>query len=531
MPVTVQSLPLCMDCRTMPVVKLRSIWTFLRIACAVLVAAIVVLLAGNDTASAQAPSAAARRPLILIPGLLGSRLCRDNPANPAEPILAWGSVGALPNFPSLRITGSGADDLKPCGILREIVFLGLLVQDVYAPIVAHLQQIGYREGTDLFIFDYDWRRSVFDSAAQLEKFARDKIPDPSQRFDILAHSMGGLIARIYAVRHDGGTRLARLFSAGAPFQGSVKVYATVEKGWGALNPAMGGLPAFRRTMLSFPSTYELAPRYGDCCDAGAGRAFAPGESDAWRALKWEGVDPAAMTDLKMAASRAAELRAIIESPLPAGIEDVLLIGVDQRTPQRVAFEAADKGAVARMRTSWQGDGTVLRDSAVIAGAILHPTSFATHAKILHDPQIQQFLQVALTRDVAEAMRSVKVRPRGTIRTADGAITELVGIVVEPDEPIYRTGDVGKVRVHVRLGNTQKLRPETIKLTRRLPDGREAAVVLMPDPKASEPGNSFEQSFVGQFNAGVKPGNAMLTAVVSLSGGTRVVEYPIAVIAK
>lgn len=505
---------------------------FLRVTCIILAASVVLLSAGDASyAQAQAPSANARRPIIFIPGLLGSRLCRDNPVNPAEPILAWGSVGALPDFPTLRIGSDVADDLKPCGVIREIVFLGPLKQELYAPIINHLEKIGYREGADLFIFDYDWRRSVFDNASRLETFARAKIPDPAQRFDIVAHSMGGLIARVYVNRHDGAQRVARLFSAGSPFQGSVKVYATLDKGWGGLNALMGGLPAFRRTMLSFPSVYELAPRYGDCCEAGAGRAFAFAETESWRALKWEGVDPAIMTDLKIAASRTDELRHIVETPLPAGIEDVLLIGVDQRTPQRVVFEAGDAGTTARVRTTWEGDGTVLRTSATLTGASLHPTSFATHEKILSDPQIQQFLQVALTRDVAEAMRSVPVRPRGKIETSDGKFTELVGIVVEPDETVYRAGQTGRVRVHVRLGNTQKLRPGTIKLTGRGPDGREMAILLKPDPAASAPGNPFEQSFAGQFNAGARPGIAVLKAVVPLSGGARVVEQPLAVIAK
>lgn len=508
----------------MPVVTLRLFKV------TVLVGALVLgSLCDGGVASAQTPSAAARRPIVFIPGLLGSRLCRDNPANPAEPEIAWGSVSALRTFPTLRV--ADGDGLKPCGVVREIQFLGLLIQDVYAPVIAHLEKLGYREGKDLFIFDYDWRRSVFDNAARLEGFVREKIPDPFQRFDILAHSMGGLVARIYAHRHDSGAQLARLFSAGTPFQGSVKVYATVEKGWGALNPVMGGLPAFRRTMLSFPSIYELAPRYGDCCEAGAGRVFAAGESDAWRALKWEGVDPAAMADLKKAASRADELRTIVATPLPASVEDVVLIGVDQRTPQRITFDIGEKSAVARLRTSWEGDGTVLRNSAALAGATLHPTSFATHEKILHDPQILEFIEVALTRGVPEAMAKVKVRPRGTIRTAAGLVTELVGIVLEPDQPIYRTGDICKVRVHVRLGNTQKLDAQTIKLTRRMPDGREAAITLKPDPAASDPNNPFEQSFIGQFSAGVKPGNAMLRADVRLADGTRIVEQPVAVMAK
>lgn len=510
----------------MPVVKLR----FLR-AIFIVGAFILGALFDSGSAYAQTPSVTARRPLILIPGLLGSRLCRDNPSKPAEPVVAWGSVGALTNFPSLRLGSDVADDLKPCGIVREVVFLGPIKQEVYAPIITHLQKIGYRDGVDLFIFDYDWRRSVFDNAALLEKFAREKIPNPAQRFDIVAHSMGGIVARVYVNRHDGAQRVARLFTAGSPYQGSVKVFATIEKGWGALNAVMGGLPAFRRTVLSFPSIYELAPRYGDCCEAAAGRAFAMAEADAWRALKWEGVDPAATTDLKLAAGRAEQLRAIVGTPLPAGIEDVLLIGVDQRTPQRVVFETGGDSTVARVGTTWAGDGTVLRTSATLTGATLHPTSYATHEKILSDPQIQQFLQVALTRSVDEAARTVAVRPRGKIQTPDGKVTELIGLVLEPDDTVYQTGQSGRVLVHFRLGSTQKLRADKIKLTSRTSDGQEIVIPLTAAPAASDPGNPFEQSFTGQFVAGPKPGTVILKVVVPLTGGSRVVEQPVAVIAK
>jgi len=164
-----------------PVVTLRLLKT-------VFLLGVLVLGTPFETGVASAQTlSAARRPIIFVPGLLGSRLCRDNPANPASPTLVWGSAAALKSFPTLRVTG-GTDDIKPCGILRDIVFLGLLVQDVYAPVIAHLHKLGYREGVNLFIFDYDWRRSAFDNAAKLESFVREKIPDPFQRFDILAHS-------------------------------------------------------------------------------------------------------------------------------------------------------------------------------------------------------------------------------------------------------------------------------------------------------------------------------------------------------
>jgi hypothetical protein len=355
---------------------------------------------------------------------------------------------------------------------------------------------------------------------------------PNGKVDILAHSMGALVARAYVVEGEGGERVARLFSAGAPFQGSVKVFQTVEKGWGPLNVAMGGLDGFRRTMLSFPSIFELMPRYKDCCDGGDEMGFNPARADTWSALRWDGVDTATMPDLDKTFVRIRKLEALVATAMPKGVEDVLLVGVDQRTPQRAAFRNGTGAAVLTVTNTWAGDGTVIRESAVIERVPLHPTSFADHQRILHDPQIQEFLRVALIHGVDRAIASVPVRERGRMRMADGSMTELVGVKVEPDEPIYRTGDICKVHVHLRLGDRARVAPSAIKLTRRMTDGREVAIPLKPDPSASDPSNPFEQSFVGTFEAGVKPGKSMLKAVIEVAGATpRVVEEPVPVMAR
>jgi pimeloyl-ACP methyl ester carboxylesterase len=479
-------------------------------------------------------SAGARieRPLILVPGLLGSRLCRPDPADPKKTQVVWGTLAALRQFPTIRLShqAGASDPIKPCGLVREIVYLGLYSQDVYTPIIRHLEKTGYRENRDLFLFAYDWRRSVFDNAKALEAFVREKAPDG--KVDILAHSMGALIARAYVVEGEGGERVARLFSAGAPFQGSVKVFQTVEKGWGPLNLAMGGLDGFRRTMLSFPSIFELMPRYQECCDEGGETAFDPAKADTWTGLHWDGVDIATMPDLQQTFVRIHKLKALVSTPMPKGVEDVLLVGVDQRTPQRAGFRNGSGASVLQLQHTWAGDGTVIRDSAVIEKVPLHPTSFADHQRILHDSQIQDFLRVALTEGVARAVATVPVRERGKMLAVDGTMTELVGIKVEPDEPIYRAGDICKVHVHLRLGDRTRIDGTAIKLTRRMPDGREIVIQLKPDPSASDPSNPFEQSFVGAFEAGVKPGNGMLKAVVTLAGATpRVVEQPVPVMSR
>jgi hypothetical protein len=126
--------------------------------------------------------------------------------------------------------------------------------------------------------------------------------------------------------------------------------------------------------------------------------------------------------------------------------------------------------------------------------------------------------------------SVPVHPRGKIRLADGALTELVGIAIEPDQPVYRVGDIGRARVHLRLGDMIKVDPKTVRLSRVMPDGSEAIIRLEPDPGSSDPTNPFEQSFAGSFEAGAKPGKGVLKAVLMIEGDKpRIVHRPVPVI--
>ena len=84
---------------------------------------------------------------------------------------------------------------------------------------------------------------------------------------------------------------------------------------------------------------------------------------------------------------------------------------------------------------------------------------------------------------------------------------------------------------MRLGNLEKLKLDMLKLSGRMPGRRAEPIPLKPDPAASDPTNPFEQSFVGHFTAGAKPGDAVITAAIKVEGGTRIVEQAIAVMAK
>jgi pimeloyl-ACP methyl ester carboxylesterase len=463
---------------------------------------------------AQSSAATPARPLVFVPGLLGSRLCTVAPdGTEAE---AWGSVESMGQFPTLAVTPGS--DVVPCGLIREVAFLGVFRQDFYGPFMARLGEAGYVEGTNLFVFDYDWRLSILDNAERLAAFVSDEVPDG--RFDIIGHSMGGLIARTYAIE-SGGERIARMVSAGSPWLGSVQVFELLAQGWGLGTNLLGGIENFRRTIVSFPSSFELMPHYAGCCNAPDDRnGFDAASKAEWLALNWPGIGAADLPDLRAGAARQAQLRAILARPLPASIEEALVIGVDQRTPQHYELAGGEGEGEARLsvRTSWEGDGTVMRDSALLPARVTYPTSFATHDAILSDASVQDFVIAALGSGPVEAIRMVPVRERTPILTALGEIVELIGIAVATDQPAYPTGALAKVTVHLRLAVDDPVEVAAIKATVARPDGTAAPLVLAPDPDASDPAVPLEQSFSAQVETGNAAGSLVVTVALDNTAG-------------
>lgn len=180
----------------------------------------VVNLTIGDVCSPQGPT-----PLLLVPGIMGSTI---QPSDPF-PFLPRGSLTwndfRWPSW-SWRALGNRGGLLDVPGVgWRELVS-ALEGNDTSG------QPFNYRVGCSLFPVPYDWRLRP-DQAA--DKFLKPWIAEAKRRtgktkVDIVAHSMGGLVARAYIQSADFKNDVDRLIMVGTPNQGSPMAYYLWEGG-------------------------------------------------------------------------------------------------------------------------------------------------------------------------------------------------------------------------------------------------------------------------------------------------------------
>jgi pimeloyl-ACP methyl ester carboxylesterase len=202
------------------------------------------------------------RPLVFIPGILGTELLDEHRT------VVWGDSSSLLNFEKLELGASlSLPPLHPGGLIRSINVLGpFWTIHQYDGLLSVLQALNYKEGHNLFILYYDWRKSNFDNAHRLKELINANPALKGKDIDILAHSMGGLIVKIYLNENANDAHVARFISLAVPSRGSMNALAEMTNGWGGFeNWLAGGIGDIRRVMFSFPSLYELFPGYDDCC--------------------------------------------------------------------------------------------------------------------------------------------------------------------------------------------------------------------------------------------------------------------------
>ena len=102
---------------------------------------------------------------------------------------------------------------------------------LYKNLIDSLENVGYVEGDNLFVFGYDWRKGLNDLANDLSGYINGLIAagriGADDKIDFISHSYGGLVARTYGQRTGTG-KIDKLVTAGSPHQGLIDAYGIWE---------------------------------------------------------------------------------------------------------------------------------------------------------------------------------------------------------------------------------------------------------------------------------------------------------------
>ncbi len=261
------------------------------------------LLSRNTTRS-LAYEGPARNPVIVIHGFLGARLREQESGNEV-----WGTFSAT--VPPVKMLRDLAHPMRlgvPLRQLRDSTVADALLDTVnirvmgfpfsmhaYANLIDLLVQSGYvqenkplpagRNFANLFVFYYDWRRDIPENARKLGLFIQAKrrrlqqeykqrynLEEFDVQFDIVAHSMGGMVARYYLRYGDadlpenpeetpkitwaGAQYIDKLIQVGTPNGGYLDTLLEMTHG---LRLAPGGALYPPLLVGTFPSIYQMLP--------------------------------------------------------------------------------------------------------------------------------------------------------------------------------------------------------------------------------------------------------------------------------
>ena len=211
--------------------------------------------------------------IVLLPGGMGTQLKRSTDAYqknqvPSLPDLTYEVVWidekaiAFGKLPLLRIENRGRDFDS-----HSIVANGPICMSLgdYCP-YDQTEEFFHRKGINYIVFGYDWRRSLGESAKFLKYFltqlkklvVQEHKEDPLPNVTLLAHSMGGLVAKIFLHEVDNiGEWIKQLITVATPFYGT----STHQQRYFIGLDILEGFNIQRKEMASItaslPGTYNL----------------------------------------------------------------------------------------------------------------------------------------------------------------------------------------------------------------------------------------------------------------------------------
>lgn len=321
--------------------------------------------------------------VVLLPGVMGSVLQKDGKDiwAPSGQVVwsALTSLGSSLEQLKLDFDDPAVDNLddgiSPSRLIMDAHLVpGLVKIDGYSALSKLLTDnfqvmkgnVDDDRAANFFEFPYDWRRDNRVSARRLKQLIERKLPQwreysgaKDAKVILLAHSMGGLVARYYLEVLQGWQDCRALVTFGTPYRGSVNALDFLANGYKQL------FIDLTQVLRSLTSVYQLLPIYKMVNVAGKYQ----------RVADTDGIPNVLKERTQQALAFHREIETAVENHRKdeqyrdLGYKTIPIVGTRQETLQSAElFEG--KLTVNREMPAWidsilgEGDGTVPRLSAI-----------------------------------------------------------------------------------------------------------------------------------------------------------------------
>ncbi|MDO8496119.1 MAG: alpha/beta fold hydrolase [bacterium] len=185
----------------------------------------------------EGPEEPAKTPVLIIPGIAGSELKNGDD-------LIWADLGQmfldvndqfLAENLGLDESGEPIHEIFVNNVIEQLpdapfIDVGAFNVDTFKSLREDLEENNYTLGQTLFYFPYDWRFDLTDIAPLLKnKIEEIKTQTGSDKVNIVAHSMGGLLVKEY-IRRNYKESIDKLVFVGTPHLGAPKAGKIIMEG-------------------------------------------------------------------------------------------------------------------------------------------------------------------------------------------------------------------------------------------------------------------------------------------------------------
>ncbi len=416
--------------------------------------------------SAQPGVSANRLPVILIPGVAGTVLFSTGQGE------VW-PLAPQANRMDMTLNPDGKTPATGAGIYVGDIIRRSGPMNFYGGMMNYLTQLGYKEGTDLFTLPYDWRLSNDEHFVRLDETINAALEKTgSKKVILVAHSMGGLIARAYVLSNPvRAGKVDSFITMGTPYWGAPKVY------YALINGYQFGNPTVRQELMKILSqnmaaAYQLLPRVPFIQDTASNRPLSLEESYGIRYKWFEDVIPGIMRDKYVVTAgntqtfnssllqKAEQFHAssgIKQAPVPppAGVKQYVIIGQGVKTlagynlrdwqPGLVFYgsylELADRREVILEPVFLDGDGTVPMWSLETSGAtatyyVPYTGDSSAHGDLPSNRTVQAIVGQILSGKPPSPVQYPNTYPKDYREVEGGVISLILGLGYSTDFTLH-----------------------------------------------------------------------------------------------